>query len=714
MMPSAAAGSTLIASLLLLVNGSVAAADAAEAERVKVHSETGTEAQPEALVVFSPSGKRGHFPVGSTVLQAARKLGVDIDSICGGRALCCRCQVLPIEGSFSKEGMESHPDHLSKLSAPEKRGLAQQRLLPAHRLSCQSRVLGDIRIDVPASSQVHHPLVRKQFEVRDVELDPVVRLYFVQVAEPVLAHSNGDLQQLLVALERDWQLTGLDLDPALLPVLQTTLRHGRWQITVAVRAGRTIVALWPDLHEQVFGLAVDVGSTTIAVYLCDLLSGDVLASSGSMNPQIRFGEDVMSRVSWAMLNPGGTVQLSNVVRAAINDLAAETIRNAEINPADVLEITLVGNPIMHHLLLGIDPSPLGVAPFALATNQAVMISTSALGIDLHPCSKAYFLPCIAGHVGADMAAVLLAEAPWDRDEITLILDIGTNAEIVVGNRQRLLAASSPTGPAFEGAQISCGQRAAPGAIERVRIDPLTLEPRIKVIGCELWSDEAGFAEAAAEREVSGICGSGIIEAIASLFLAGVIRADGMIDPAAGERSVRVLAEGRICSYVLYEDAVSGKRITISQTDVRAIQLAKAALYAGTHLLMQCLGVGRVDRIRLAGAFGSHIDVKYAMVLGLIPDCSLQQVSAAGNAAGTGARLALLSQAARTEIEQRVRTIEKIETAVESSFQNYFVEAMEIPHRTHEFTELTKHFKLPVRSHKPHVRSGRRSQNRRKP
>lgn len=667
----------------------------------------------EALVVFTPSGRRGYFPVGSTVLQAARELGVDIDSICGGRALCCRCQVLPVEGSFSKEGMESCLDHLSKLSAPEKRGLAQQRIVPAHRLSCQSRVLGDIRIDVPASSQVHHPLVRKQFEVRDVDLDPVVRLYFVQVAEPVLAHPNGDLQQLLVALQRDWQLTGLDLDPLLLPTLQTTLRQGKWQITVAVRAGATIVALWPGLHEQIFGLAVDVGSTTIAVYLCDLLSGEVLASGGGMNPQIRFGEDVMSRVSWAMLNPTGTAQLSNVVRAAINDLATETIRRTAVDPADVLEMTLVGNPIMHHLVLGIDPSPLGVAPFALATNQEVELKANVLGVELHPCSNAYFLPCIAGHVGADMAAVLLAEAPWDRDEITLILDVGTNAEIVVGNRQRLLAASSPTGPAFEGAQISCGQRAAPGAIERVRIDPLTLEPRIKVIGCDLWSDEAGFTEAVAGQEISGICGSGIIEAIASLYLVGVIRGDGMIDPAACERSDRVRRQGRACSYVLYQDAVGSQPVTISQTDVRAIQLAKAALYAGTYLMMQRLGINKVDRIRLAGAFGSHIDVQYAMVLGLIPDCDMQQVSAAGNAAGTGARLALLSRAARMEIEQRVRRIEKIETAVESNFQDYFVEAMEIPHRRHEFAELTKHFQMPARSNQSQTRQGRRSQARRK-
>ena len=328
-----------------------------------------------------------------------------------------------------------------------------------------------------------------------------------------------------------------------------------------------------------------------------------------------------------------------------------------------------------------------------------------LDIRLHPGTRAYLLPCIAGHVGADTAAVLLAETPWENDQITLIIDVGTNAEIVLGNREKLLAASSPTGPAFEGAQISGGQRAAPGAIERVRIDPETLEPRFSVIACQLWSDDPGFEDELEKnlggQGVTGICGSGIIEAIAGMYLAGIIRSDGVIDGAAADRNPRIRAHDRTFSYLLHQGE---PEICIRQADVRAIQLAKAALYAGAQLLMDRLKVDKVDRIRLAGAFGSHIDVKYAMVLGMIPDCDLEQVSSANNAAGTGARIALLNRASRKEIESRVRQIEKVETAVDENFQHHFVSAMGIPHSSHANPMLSRVVRLP---NSPSVGAGSR-------
>ncbi|HKY94777.1 MAG TPA: ASKHA domain-containing protein, partial [Kiloniellales bacterium] len=351
----------------------------------------------------------------------------------------------------------------------------------------------------------------------------------------------------------------------------------------------------------------------------------------------------------------------------------------------------VGNPIMHHLLLGIDPTELGWAPFALALNSALNITAADLDLKLHPGARVYVLPCIAGHVGADTAGCILSETPHLRGEVTLMVDVGTNAEIVLGSERRLLACSSPTGPAFEGAQISGGQRAAPGAIERVRIDPATLEPRFKVIGCDLWSTEPGFAEATRRSGVTGICGSGIIEVIAELYLAGVIASDGTIDGAMAARSPRIEPEGRTFSYLLHAGEPT---IRITQNDVRAIQLAKAALYAGVRLLMDKLGVERVERIMLAGAFGSHIDTKYAMVLGMIPDCALDHVHAAGNAASTGARIALLNLGARTEIERVVRQVEKIETAVEPNFQAHFVAAIAIPHASDAFPNLSQAVSLP--------------------
>ena len=401
----------------------------------------------------------------------------------------------------------------------------------------------------------------------------------------------------------------------------------------------------------------------------------VVASAGRMNPQIRFGEDLMSRVSYIMMNPGGEKQLIETVRQAINELIVEVVEQVDIETTDVLEITVVGNPIMQHLVLGMNPVELGTAPFALATDASVDVLAADIDININPGGHVYALPCIAGHVGADAAGVLLAEAPHERDEVSLIVDVGTNAEILLGNRERMLAASSPTGPAFEGAQISSGQRAAPGAIDRVRIDKKTLEPKFKVIGCDLWSDDPDFAEQTRGSGVTGICGSGIIEVVAEMFLAGILDADGKINSGGSAISPRVVADGRTFSYVLHEGQPD---IRILQNDVRAIQLAKAALYAGARLLMQHFGVEKVDRIRLAGAFGAHIDVKYAMVLGLIPECDLQQVSSAGNAAGTGARIALLDRQSRDTVESQVRRIEKIETAVEEKFQEYFVAAMAIP------------------------------------
>jgi len=596
-----------------------------------------------------------------------------------------------MEGEFAKHGVQSRAVNVSALSAAEERFAARRPLGAGHRLSCSTQVLGDLVVDVPASSQVHRQVVRKEADARDITLDPIVRLHEVEVEQPDMRNPSGDLRRLMSALEREWHLSNLTCDPGVLPGLQAALRAGDWQVTVAVRGGTRIIAVWPGFHERACGLAVDVGSTTIAGHLCDLGTGEVLASSGMMNPQIRFGEDLMSRVSYAMMNPGGAAQLTGAVREALGALAGQVAEQAGIAREEILEVTLVGNPIMHHLVLGIDPVELGGAPFALAVDQSVTTPARDLGIPIHPNASLYALPCIAGHVGADAAGVILAERPDLAEELTLVVDVGTNAEIVLGNRERLLACSSPTGPAFEGAQVSCGQRAAPGAIERVRIDPATLEPRFKVIGSERWSDDPGFASATARSGITGVCGSGIIEAIAEMYLVGILNQDGVIDGALRERSERIVPSGRTFAYVLHRGEVP---LAVTQNDVRAIQLAKAALHAGIRLLMEHLGVERVDRIRLAGAFGSHIDVKYAMVLGMIPDCDLAHVGAAGNAAGTGARIALLDARARRTIEELVRRVEKIETALEPRFQQHFVEAMAIPHKTAAYPNLRKVIELP--------------------
>jgi uncharacterized 2Fe-2S/4Fe-4S cluster protein (DUF4445 family) len=649
----------------------------------------------EPLVIFTPSGRRGRFEPGTTVLDAARALGVDIDSVCGSRGICGRCQVEQSVGSFPKHGIESKAGHLSPPGPVEADYRSTKGLAAGRRLSCTAQIRGDLVIDVPPESQVYRQVVRKGLELRDLHVDPVIRLHYVEVAKPELASPTGELGRLQEALEKEWQLTDLRADLSVVQALQPALERGDYKVTVAVHGGGQIVAVWPGFHDRALGVAIDVGSTTIAGHLANLADGAVLASHGVMNPQIRFGEDLMSRCSYAMMHPEGASEMTQAVRTALKGLIATLALRAGVPRDEILDVTIVGNPIMHHLVLGIDPVPLGSAPFALATDRAVELRASELDLGAHPGARVYVLPCIAGHVGADTAGVILAEQPHRSEVVELLVDVGTNAEIVLGNRYFLLAASSPTGPAFEGAQISGGQRAAPGAIERVRIDRATLEPRFRVIGAEPWSDEDGFASAAEATGVTGICGSGIVEVIAELYLAGVITPDGIIDGSLAARTARIRPDGRTFSYLLHDGSADGRpRIVITQNDVRAIQLAKAALYAGVRLLMDHAGIDRVDEIRLAGAFGSQIDTFHAMVLGLIPDADLSHVKAAGNAAGTGALIALVSAAARREIEEVTRTVEKIETAVEPRFQEHFVEAMAFPHRTAPFPNLSKVVELP--------------------
>jgi len=649
-----------------------------------------------ATVIFTPSGLRGEFPVGTPVLQAAQILGVDLESSCGGRGVCGRCQIVHTVGEFPKHRISSRADHLSP--APIGKINTEVPLEPGRRLGCSSRILGDMVIDIPSESQVHKQHITKAVTACTIEHDPAVKLYTVRVPLPDINKPESDFCRLQQILQQKFALQNLTSDLPVLQQLQPALQNCDRQVTVAVyhlaENRAEIIAIWPGIKARIFGLAVDLGSTTIAAHLCDLSSGDVVATSVLMNPQIRFGEDLMSRVSYIMMNAGGEREMTRVVREAFCELAQEASATAGVALADILDLTIACNPIMHHLLLGIDPTPLGSAPFTLTSDRSISLKASELDLNLNTQARAFILPCIAGHIGADTAGVILAERPDQQSEITLLVDVGTNAEIILGNSRRLLVASSPTGPAFEGAQISCGQRAAPGAVERVRIDHETLEPRFKVIGCDLWSDDPAFPKQVVEVGISGICGSGIIELIAELFLAGVIGSDGIINPGMAKKSARVVPDGRTFSYVLHEGP---KVLRITQNDVRAIQLAKAALYAGIRLLMDRMGVESVERIGLAGAFGSHIDVKYAMALGLIPDCDLQRVSSVGNAAGTGARIALLNRRKRTEIEIVLRRVEKVETAVEAKFQDHFVEAMALPHLNDSFPKLDRVLPLPEKS-----------------
>jgi uncharacterized 2Fe-2S/4Fe-4S cluster protein (DUF4445 family) len=657
------------------------------------------------LVVFQPSGRQGRIAAGTSLLEAARVLGVDVDSVCGGRQTCGKCKLLVEDGAFAQYGIASAAAHLSAPGIDEldyaRRHTAKWS--PTARLSCAACISGDVLVSVPPESTRRKQVVSKQARDIAIEIDPLLRQVYVAVEPHALGARDGDWERLQQALQREWgyPLGALRIDLPALRMITAALRTGKHNVTVTIWNDSDVIDIRAGFHEGLYGLAVDVGSTTIAAHLCDLSSGAVLATASVMNPQVTYGEDLMSRVSYAMMHADGLRKMHDAIINGLNTLFAEAAHKAGV-PLDALyDVVLVGNSVMHHIVLGIDPVELGAAPFTLSTHAALDLKARDLGLVLAPGAQVHLLALEAGHVGADNLAVLLAEAPERADAMSLIIDVGTNAEIVLGNKDGLWSCSSPTGPAFEGAQITHGQRAAPGAIERVRIDRETGLPRFKLIGDAVWSDGPRDAHV----QATGICGSGIIEVIAELFLAGLVLPDGRMrsDPP----HPRLRFHGAKGEYVLAtpEQSATGKAITVTQDDVRNIQLGKAALYAGCKLLMKHSGVSAPDRIVLAGAFGTFIDPQHAMVLGLIPDCDLSKVSAVGNAAGDGARIALLNKQRRRESAQLARSVHYIETAIDPDFQDAFVAAMHLPHMRDAFPNLSTVVELPV--HAAATRANRR-------
>ena len=645
-------------------------------------------------IIFMPSGRRGTSQNGESLLDAARRMGVEIESICGGRLTCAKCKVRIEDGAFPKHGIHSAPEHVTSPSDKEHDLLARTN---GHgddecRLSCSAYIQGDVLVYVPEESRAHKQVIRKAATNRTIDVDPAIRQVYVEVEQAELGEHRGDWGRLQSALHSQWDLSNLVIDLPALRRLQPALRLEAWAVTVTLWQEREVIDVRPGYQEGIYGLAVDIGSTTVAGHLCDLRTGEVLATESTMNPQVAYGEDLMSRVSYAMGNQPGLEKMQNAIIDTLNSLAARAARSVGLQIRDIHDAVLVGNTTMIHILLGINPLELGGAPFALANRDAMNLKARELNLRFHPGAYVHILPAEAGHVGADNVAVMIAEEPYRQEATTLIVDVGTNAEILLGNRDILYSASSPTGPAFEGAQISFGMRAAPGAIERVRIDPATWAAKFRVIGEERWSDEwpdhtGAPAEHQTQHLAAGICGSGIIEVVVEMYLAGMILGDGRFNP--NRPHERVLWQGKRGAYVLAtgEQTSSGQPILVTQEDVRNIQLAKAALYAGIKLLMNRAALKRVERITLAGAFGSFIDPQYAMLLGLIPDCSLERVSAVGNAAGDGARIALLNRHKRDEAAHYARHVTYLETAIDPQFQNEFVGAIHIPHATDKFPHL---------------------------
>lgn len=637
-------------------------------------------------VNFQPSGRRGDVEKGITLLDAARQLGVDIESICGGKGTCGKCKVRIEEGYFEKDAMDSRMSHLTPLTEVEKKFIKPDEG-PNMRLACAAELRGDVKVFVPEKSRAGKQIVRKAAKELSIKLDPAVKKYYLELKQPTLHDLTvGDYERVISALKDQYGLEGITMDYTVLKSLQDMLRKGNWNITVSIWMGKEIIKVEPGFVESSYGLAVDIGTTTVVGYLCDLNTGKVVNTESMMNPQVPYGEDVMSRITYAMMNPDGLEKMQRAIIEGLNEIIERVSSDLRVNGHNggeaIIDMTVVFNTAMHHIFLGFNPEYIGRSPFIPTIQHSLNIKARDMGVKINPSSYIHILPIEAGFVGADNVGVLIAEEPYNFNEKVLIIDIGTNGELLLGNKERVCSTSCATGPAFEGAQIKFGMRAAPGAIEKVRIDPVTKEPEYKVIGKADWHTHLEKIDA------KGICGSGIIDAIAEMFKAGIIDKTGKFNMEINTPRIRRDSEGKPEYVLAWADETSiGTDITINQADVRALQLAKGALYAGAKLMMKRMGIERLDKVILAGAFGSYIDKESALTLGMFPDCDINNVYAVGNAAGDGARMALLNISKRLEADEKARWVEFVEIAVEPEFQKEFMQAMHIPHMKDSFPSL---------------------------
>ncbi|MBC7879626.1 MAG: DUF4445 domain-containing protein [Anaerolineales bacterium] len=653
-------------------------------------------------IILQPSGSRGQVEAGQSIRSAARDLGVEIESICAENATCGKCMVLIEEGRFEKYDINSKRENVSPVSNEEAAYFARRPALLKSkgwevgyvRLSCQCKIQGDVLINVPEESQGNKQIVRKSASNRPIEIKPSVRKYLVTMSPPNLERPIADWERLAKGLETSMQLVhgvdakiprwfDLSIDYQCLRTLSSTLREAKWNVTVSVWQDKEVISVQPGYHEESYGAAVDIGSTTVALYLCNLRTGEMLAAESEMNPQIVYGEDVMSRIQYTIEYPDGLEKLHKAIISTLNKLLKQAADTANIKTHEILEMVLVGNSTMHHILLNLHPKDLGLAPFVPAIHKSMDIKARELGIHINASGNIHVLPTIASFVGADTSAMIVAEEPHKQDENWLLIDVGTNAELILGNRKRLVCTSTPTGPALEGAHVEYGMRAAPGAMERISIDEITLEPKYKVIGVDGWNtDHAEF-----KGQVKGICGSAIIDGVAELFRVGIVDSRGKFRKELESKRIRKGESGWEYVIAWAEETSIGRDIPMTQQDVRQIQLAKAALFTAARTLLKRFGLQDPDKVILAGGFGSFIDKEKAMLIGLIPDCVLDNVYAVGNSAGDGARIALLNVEKRKEIEEVSRKVERFELPTDPEFQNQFMLATSFPHMSEPFPHI---------------------------
>jgi uncharacterized 2Fe-2S/4Fe-4S cluster protein (DUF4445 family) len=666
----------------------------------------------KAMVIFQPSGRRGEVDKGVSIIEASRQLGVDIETLCGEKRVCGKCIVRIEEGFFEKYDIHSTKANAGEWQKEEGKFITPDKREQGYRLGCCAQVQGDVLVFVPEESRAGKQVVSKAARAIHIDWDPAVKYYYVEVAEPTFKEPTADLERILDELNHRYGLRGLDIDLLALRNLPSQLRAGDWKVTVGVWMDREIIRVLPGKHENYYGMAIDIGTTTVAAYFCNLVTMEVIDTVSMMNPQCKYGEDVMSRITYHVMHPDGLQKMSDDIIQAIQGLVVQACEGTHppkmnkqdrgsdkkaipereegnhylrLDPSDIIDMTIVGNTAMHHILLKINPEHVGLAPFPPVAHKGLDIKARDLGIGINESAYVHVLPIEAGFVGADNVGVLIAEEPYKKEEIQLIIDIGTNGELVLGNKEKLISSSCATGPALEGAQLAFGMRAAPGAIERITIDPDTHEVDYKVIGRDAWKSYSRPEQVQAK----GICGSGILDVLAELYRSGMVLKSGRFNPKRQSNRLRKNSENNQPEFVIAwkEETSIGKDIVITQKDIRQIQLAKGALYCGCKLMMRRMGIKKVDKVKIAGAFGTHVDREKALIMGLFPDCEIDKIISVGNAAGDGARAALLNRRKREEANWISRNVAYIELTVEKDFQEQFMQAMQIPHMKDEFPHL---------------------------
>ncbi len=618
---------------------------------------------PKHVLTFQPEGKRVQIEDGKSILEAAQIGGVDIVSICGGKSTCGKCKILVGKNA-----------PVNEVSSEEKHVLSREEIEKGIRLACLTKAFGDLIVKVPEYSRTGKQRLQVEGIDTKIKLDPTVKKYYLKLSKPTLEDPKSDLDRIKDALLKKHKVTNLSLNFKILNNLSDLLRDSYWEITVVLWNGE-IIAIEPgNTKNRMFGYAVDIGTTKLAGYLVDLNTGKVISVGSLMNPQIPYGEDVITR-----MNHEDRDELQSAVISGLNEILEELQEKTGVKPDEIYEMTAVGNTVMHHLFFNLNARYIGLAPYTPVIRESITISASQLGIKINPFGKIYFLPVIAGYVGADTVAVMLATGIYKNKVPSMALDIGTNTEVVLGNEDKILACACASGPAFEGAQIKFGMRAASGAIERVEIDPKSLKLEYKTID---------------DEPARGICGSAMVDLLASMLESSIINVRGAFNKNAKLQGVRVNDDGMMELLVVpKKEAAIQDDITFSQADVRQIILAKAAMRTGIEILLKKYPINKneIENLFIAGAFGNYIDKKNARFIGIFPEINLNKVTYVGNAAGTGARMCLVSKEAKKIVEEISKKVIYVELGAEKEFQNAFLNANYLPH-----ADLEKHPEISKR------------------